>query len=111
MFIRLLWATAVLTVFFTSASAGALDGNALHEECGKQRPTFCMGFVLGVVSVMDKHSGMVSPGAQLCIPNGATGTQVMDVVRNYLTYHPQHRASPAAYLTAVALLDAWPCRD
>ena len=109
---RLLLFGAVLLSFDAQAQH-FWTGNRLHEYLSSTNSIqndWGRGYVLGVV---DAHAtfmllGSVSPW--FCIPQGVTGNQVSDIVKQHLEKYPQVRHEVASTLVTLALTEAFPCR-
>jgi hypothetical protein len=65
----------------------------------------CSQYILGV---MDSQYLKKTQG--FCDPPKITTVQAHDIVKNYLTKHPESRQGPAAKLVIRALAEAWPCK-
>lgn len=85
-----------------------LSGNDLHEEC---RPTargsLCTGYILGVADAMQGYTALGE--WRMCSSKNVNSVQVVDVVKAFLTAHPEIRHFAAASLVAKALAEAFPC--
>jgi len=60
---------------------------------------FCYGYVAGVVDML----------YTVCLPDGMTRQQVIDVLTLWLRDHPEKRHLPASSLVAGALKEKFPC--
>jgi hypothetical protein len=93
-------------------------GNDLLEACENETNTFqsarCRGFVEGAVGgyeLATNDSSVLAPtDLRLCIPQGVTHGQELDVVLKFLRAHPEMRHKSPAALTVLANLDAWACK-
>jgi hypothetical protein len=112
--------TMALTVATTAAHAEGLvlqwmTGNELFDKCsqppnGSGLYSQCIGYVEGVVDVLNLHRTM--DGYSNCIPVNVQASQLRDVAMNYLREHPQDRHLGAAMLTITAFAQAWcPAND
>lgn len=63
----------------------------------------CSGFIIGV-----SDSAFVRK--VVCLPNGATIGQVVDIVKKYLNDHPEDGHYSAASVVENALRANWPCK-
>lgn len=110
------------------ASGGAIaDGNELLADCqkalknkdegrsGSMGDGYCLGLINGVGSTMDALSPQLKPNPLLkktgetCMPALSNG-QSARIVTKYLQDHPASLHLGAAYLTMLALQDAYPCK-
>lgn len=104
---------ALLASVPNSAKANFINGNELHDWCqskGEGERTLCMGFVMGVVDMIQsgqKHSTLTS---DTCFPDALKGGQVVDVAKKWLVDNPQHRHFVASDLVMVAMEQAFPCK-
>jgi hypothetical protein len=105
---------AALMAAMMSVTAGARadfqDGNSLYAQCTsalKYDDAYCLGYIAGITDVMS-HDPVA--GRTACEPEHATAGQVQDIVRLYLTKHPEQRHYAAESLVAHALAAAFPCR-
>ena len=62
------------------------------------------GFTQGVVSHMTSHG-------EFNLPNRVTFGQIYDVVKKYLTDHPENRNQPSVALVETAVKAAWGNRN
>jgi hypothetical protein len=102
-----MFAGAVLLAWSSPASAQFTTGNKLYEACqDNKKPTYigCEAYILGVtdaqVMIFRK-----SP----CLPQGVTATQILAVVRKYLSDHPAELHGPASELVLKSLENAFQC--
>lgn len=118
----------LVTSIFSNCSFSADDeflnsGNGFISLAAENRYAaiqFVKGYVFGystalavtLVSLDDSRPGIESDiGKQrLCIPQGATTSQALDVVLKYLDRHPGRRHDSMAVLSWEAIADAWPCK-
>jgi Rap1a immunity proteins len=85
------------------SSGNFYDGNQLHTLCIAQN-SFCSGYVAGIADVLQNQNAN-----NLCIPKNATVGQITDVVKKYLTDHPEMRHFSGFSIVFVALETAFPC--
>jgi hypothetical protein len=125
-----------LALFATVASAQT-NGNMLHEWCMSEEEVFqalCAVYVEGVnqgrelgaisayldmiprvvlqlsdESFSEIKSLRVSDLLGYCPPDGATGDQIIDIVKKFLVDNPARRHETASVLVASALNDAFRC--
>jgi len=95
------------------AAAGFDTGNRLHEDCRSENyfnRGYCGGYVTGIVDTIEalQQSGVL-PASALCLPEGATKGQLVDVVSKYFGEHPERRHLDAGSLVPEALNAAFPC--
>jgi hypothetical protein len=88
-------------------------GNSLFEKCSASRDTpyyaACLGYVTGVVDTLNMMQGL-NLGTAVCVPNGATVSQIVDVVAQRLRDHPEARHYAAAFQALLALRQSFPCK-
>jgi hypothetical protein len=126
-----IWVLAIIAAFISNGSAVAQpprapptnqsigaatpvdrkgDGHELWQICGETTsghpPVACMTYVEGVLDGRD--FGVTSGYPPYLIPDDVTVGQITDVVRNYLSKHPEHRNWIAPSLIEQALSTAWP---
>src|SRR4029077_12249244 len=78
-------------------SGAFVSGNTLYKSCAGSIAgdrEYCLAYVLGVSDAMELAiaSGTPIGGWDACMPTGpagATAAQARDVVKNYLTAHPE----------------------
>lgn len=96
----LLWPTLVYS------KEGIFSGNQLFEKCDAGRNTahftFCLGYMAGVFDALQMQGAV-------CMPDGVTVGQAVDVVMKHLRDHPEARHSNAASEAGLALVPAFPC--
>lgn len=67
----------------TPAVAGFNDGNSFLASCqGKADREYCTGYVSGLVDAID---------FEICIPDGVTPPQILDMIAKTLQDNPQIR--------------------
>ena len=105
---------AVVLTSIWSEQATAIDGNKLFEHCefyAAHLPTlpldaskggYCIGYIQGV------HDAL-QPTRVICVPDRVTGGQLGDVVKLYISNHPENRHRSADELVAAALKEKYPC--
>ncbi|MFM7273629.1 MAG: Rap1a/Tai family immunity protein [Gammaproteobacteria bacterium] len=105
----------LLPLFVASLPATAAfdTGNRLYEDCSAENyfnRGYCGGYVVGIVDTIEALQGRgVLPANALCIPEGATKGQLVDVVLKYLGDNPDRRHLDAGALVPEALNRAFPC--
>jgi hypothetical protein len=115
---RLFAAGAVVIVAMIVGTVGAKaeDGmreEALYDFCSKpERSAFtahCFAYVMAISDVMRAYGPGVY-GLKECSAVGVSLKQRADVVKGYLTAHPESRDQGASSLVAQALAQAFPCK-
>lgn len=94
----------VLAFIALSSPAKAETGNSLLPLCtskSEQQLAYCQGFVTGA---------WLATSTPVCVPNGATPRQLIDVSVRYIKDHPKDRGTLASELIARALHEAFPCK-
>lgn len=91
----------VAAVLFSSPHANALTGNELLEKINgtNSQQIFAMGYI----------SGTLDNAMEICVPDGVTNIQAVDVVRNYLVKMPHNRHLPAGMLVRISVVPSWLC--
>ena len=108
-----LQAAAVLigiSLSYQNAHAGSffLSGNDLYTYINGDN-AYDKGSALGfVVGIADGEESQKRP--RICISDQVTRGQVRDVVKKYLTEHPEQRHFTAASLVIESLMAAFPCQ-
>jgi hypothetical protein len=93
-------------------SATFVGGNDLYAQCTGDSlgQLQCMSYVVGVADgIAASETVSKAAHADICIPNGASQRQLMDVVTKFLRDDPEHRALHASVLVYVAFEKAFPC--
>ena len=88
-----------------------LDGNTLYEHCNTSGTTaflVCSYYIIGIADVMLGSNAV--DDRRMCAGMKVTNVQAVDVVKNFLTAHPELRHHNAAGLVAAALSEAFPCK-
>lgn len=107
-------ATCVLAISLTCATtaipakAGRVMGNDLYGWCKSETPDAkysCFGYITGVSDVL--ASFITTDMFRHCVPSGSTPAQAVDIVKKYLSEHPENRNWTAEALIAMALKEAW----
>ena len=105
---------AVVLCCFVASKAEAdhfYTGNKLYEWCHEldwkptalnvQATSYCEGYVMGAVDALN--------GRGFCISPGAVSRQVVEIVAQYLSQHPENRHYGATVLVSQALKEKFPC--
>src|SRR5262245_1198825 len=91
------------------AYGGWLTGNQLLAACSDMNVIeyqLCMGYVIGIADSMISRPDAI---ANACFARGMQRGQLIAVVKNYLTAHPEQLHYQADALVTVALARAFPC--
>lgn len=82
-----------------------IDGNTLWSFCqDSAQLKSCLNYIIGVADVL-----MTQNTNTMCLPGNAIEGQLMDVVKKYLSDHPETRQFTAMSEVQVALQNAFPC--
>jgi hypothetical protein len=83
---------------------GFLSGNELYQKCTAEAvgKSYCVGYVTGIADVMQISKS-------LCVPDGVTVGQMVDVIVKYLRDHPEKRHYSVAAATFNTLSQTFPC--
>lgn len=94
-------------------------GSAVMLETGNDLLTVCRGDLLNILTctvfLQGVYRGFMGGVAFskanpiICVPEGANGKQMRDIVVKYVTEHPETRHQTADLLTIKALNSAFPC--
>jgi hypothetical protein len=105
-----IWA-ATASAQFSADPNGLYSGNDLLRDCTLKSDgfEFCFGKLTGLLSGLE-YGKMGKPGI-VCRPSNITNGQIVDVVTNELSKHPERRHLPADLIAVHALAAAWPCLD
>jgi hypothetical protein len=96
--VGLLWPMSAFSHFLTA--------NDLYAHCTVPESAerlYCTGIIVGLADAFE-HDGT------MCPPDGASVSQVVDVVVQYLRDHPEKRHYAIANEAALALKQAFPCK-
>jgi hypothetical protein len=96
----------LLLMFPVAAHAQFWSGNTLLQKLNSTDTVdkaVALGYVIGV---SDSNQNSVH-----CSGPNVTGAQTRDVVQKFLTQNPSVRDENADLLVAVALGQAWPCKN
>ena len=102
--------TALITgcLISTPSSAQFYDGNDLKRTCDRGSD-FCNGYIIGAVDDLVMQQQVDGAKKYYCIPAGSETTQVVDIVKRYLTNNPEKRHWPASFLVTNALSETYSC--
>jgi hypothetical protein len=105
------WALSA-TATWAAKSPSFVDGHALWEYCGQttagEPPRTCTAYVEGVVDQYVWTVSIMHGRSPFCLAAAADPGSVTDVVRKYLSDHPNEREFIAPALVFSALLEAYP---
>jgi hypothetical protein len=106
---------AILVLFATNtpASAGKIidwvNGNKLWEWCKTgSNSTLCLGYAAGIADAMSANENSIL-GWHACFRQEITIGQLADVVKLYLSNHPEKRDYASSGLVGQAFENAFPC--
>jgi hypothetical protein len=110
-------AIALLLSLQRTAAAEAVfqTGNDLLSYCRVPREkesvslAFCTGYVIGAADQISAFQSIKGATREICMPEGATISQLRDVVVRYLENNPDARHYAAGSSVLVALHAAFPC--
>lgn len=91
-------------ILFQSETALALTGNELKGYLGNDvglNKGIAYGYMEGVIDARAR---------EICLPNGVSKGQMIDIVVNYLNAHPEVLHQPADDIVFFAITKAWPCK-
>jgi hypothetical protein len=98
----------VAAVISAGVGARAESGNALYVACSHGNVHFCAGYI---AAIDDAARDDALSGHRACPPPGMPLGQEIDVVKRFLTAHPEKRHFSASSLVIDALAEAFPCRQ
>lgn len=105
-----------LSAISTLAKADFMSGNDLHsglQTTNAVDKAYALGYVIGIADFEDyknKTQGNSKRSSCFFVPDTASGTQVTDVVKNWLDKHPGRRHYAASSVVAAALRETFPCK-
>ena len=113
---KLVFAVSIATAISASPASGqGYSGNSLFEDCIAEisifTDMFCLGFVVGVISAYTGPyvSLLSAPTTLFCLPENVSHGQAKDIVKKYMTDHPDRRHFPGESLVFGAIVEAFPC--
>lgn len=71
----------------------------------------CLGYVSSYRGAVMTIRELTGDTPNVCIPGEAEAEQLMDVILMYLRRHPELRHEPMRALTAIALVEKFPCKE
>jgi hypothetical protein len=92
------------------------NGNGFYSMCANARDqqgweaAACLSYVIGLSDMAKRRRAGLAEVA-LCVPQGVTSGQALDVLMAYLRDRPAERQKPTADLLLDALAVAYPCRS
>jgi hypothetical protein len=84
-----------------------VSGNELLKICSAASKANCDAYLSGVADAIATGG---RAGAEACIPVGATGTELRDVVTKFLHDQPQMLHEKAGKVSISAFAKAYPCK-
>ena len=93
--------------------AWSMDGNLLHKNCTSSQDIqrmACFGYIRGVIEGLFV-SAAITKKSLFCPPDQFNYEQGEDIVRKYLSEHPEDRHENGAAIVMVALKIVWPCNN
>lgn len=75
---------------------------------------YCSGWAMGVIEgvSLSEAQHQIPRGAQLvCVPDGNSPNQMVQIVRKYVSDHPEKEHVPMTMIATQALAGAFPCMD
>lgn len=102
-----------------AAEGSPVSGKAMIEACralgnqSKAFDAFSQGTCAGVVTAVTQTSDMmvVDGKPYICLPPDTPYGQVMSTVVTYMDAHPDQLSKNLSTLTAIALHEAFPCKN
>ena len=93
------------------AQAGFESGNQLFDSCTAkegstlyfQRQARCNAYIIGVYETTIFFAQYNDVGKMICVPDGVTAGQLVDVVTNYMSQHPENRHYVASNIVLISL--------
>jgi Rap1a immunity proteins len=70
---------------------------------------FCYGFFEGAIRYHEAIAGATSVKDLVCVPEGTTRKQAVDVFISYMQEHPEYQAEGSIDAIFRALMARWPC--
>jgi hypothetical protein len=109
------YAMLLLLGLSVSAQAAFWDGNKAHEICQTDRASvsvFVMGSIDAIkgINIAMRQNGTINESLPYCIPARVSGTQVGDIVCNYLSKNPRIRHLSSYDVIYTALFMSFPCK-
>jgi hypothetical protein len=112
---RIIGLTLLLTVAFSQGHAEDIfNGNRMHSVCtnGKSNPAVKMhatSYVSGALNTLQLVQTSKTFPKLVCLPDGVTYEQAVDIFCKYLEEQPEQRSKNSAILIVAALARAFPC--
>ena len=115
--------TLLTLMWINSSQATFMTGISLLENCngGTKAKALCVGYIEGVLDYDvtrqmwhgsdRKEEGWRPREFSICAAYGITGDQTVKIVTKFLNEHPEELHSDASSLVALALMDAFPCKN
>lgn len=105
----------ILISYFSQARAEDIfNGNRMHSVCvsGKTNPAIKMhatSYVSGALNTLQIVQTSKSFPKLVCLPDGVTYEQAVDIFCKFLEEQPEQRSKNSALLIVSALARAFPC--
>jgi hypothetical protein len=95
-------------------SEDIFNGNRMHSVCttGKTNPavkSHAAAYVSGTLNTLQLVQSSKNFPKLVCLPDGVTYEQAVDIFCKYLEEHPEQRSKNSAILIVASLALAFPC--
>lgn len=100
---KILLATALV---LSGTSVSAIDGNELLSNIRGAEGDFAEGLSSGYI--LGIHNTLQAAGF-ICTPNGVSGSQIADIMEDFLVNNPKIRHEGAFDLIYTAFTNTFPC--
>lgn len=114
---KLTIAATILALSPFTVNAQALTGNQLHDVC-EQSEAECNAAIMGMWEGIVAGADVALPkdddaqnAMRICVPEGVTYYQIIDVMVDYLSEHPENRHYTATSNMIVAFRGVFPCGE
>ncbi|GLI93830.1 hypothetical protein LMG27198_28220 [Methylocystis echinoides] len=107
-------ATALILCSGEAFSEDVFNGNRMYNLCttGKSNPavkSHATTYVSGVLNTLQLVQSSKSFPKLVCLPDGVTYEQAVDIFCKYLEQNPEQRSKNSAILIVASLARAFPC--
>jgi hypothetical protein len=115
--VSITFACLISVSLYAQSAQDQFTGNWLYQQYLGYRQERSPGFtqytayVAGVVDAHMYYREVRGSTPDWCAPKGAMLAQYFDIVGRYLEAHPEIRHMHRAQLVAMAISEAWPCKD
>jgi hypothetical protein len=108
----------LLSTSVSTTEANPAQQNSLYRGCKALRADDIrtdansgleQGLCLGIIEALLNLGKHVAPPSQICVPDGTTLSQAIDVVIAYIENNPDKLRLQFAALAHLSLQDAFPC--